>query len=66
LTGNPRRPTGEKASRLSGRSGHDVQTGKMLGHIEVTEPRGLHSVEQMPSGEPLTNLQDHVLWMKAN
>jgi streptogramin lyase len=44
----------------------DRKTGKMLGHIDVTEPRGLHSVEQMPSGEPLTNLQDHVLWMKAN
>jgi DNA-binding beta-propeller fold protein YncE len=44
----------------------DRKTGKMLGHIDVTEPRGLHSVEQMPSGEPLTVLQDHLLWMRAN
>jgi hypothetical protein len=41
-------------------------TGKITGHIDVTEPRGLHSVEQLPSGEPLTNMQDHLLWFRAN
>jgi sugar lactone lactonase YvrE len=43
----------------------DCKTGKMIGHLDVSEPRGLHSVEQMPSGEPLTTLDNQVLWFRA-
>jgi len=43
----------------------DRKTGKMIGHLDVTEPRGLHSVEQMPSGEPVTNLENQLLWFKT-
>ncbi|MGA8441027.1 MAG: peptidyl-alpha-hydroxyglycine alpha-amidating lyase family protein [Candidatus Sulfotelmatobacter sp.] len=43
----------------------DSKTSKMLGHVEVTEVRGLHCVEQMPSGEPVTTLDNHLLWFKA-
>jgi 6-bladed beta-propeller len=43
----------------------DCKTSKMLGHLDVTEVRGLHSVEQMPSGEPVTTLDNHLLWFKA-
>ena len=43
----------------------DCKTGKMIGHLDVSEVRGLHSVEQMPSGEPLTTLDTEVLWFKA-
>ena len=43
----------------------DPKTGKMLGHLDVTEVRGLHSVEQAPSGEPVTTLDNHLLWFKA-
>ncbi len=34
----------------------------MLGHLDVPEKGGLHSVEQMPSGEPLVNLGSQALW----
>ena len=37
----------------------------MIGHLDVSEPRGLHSVEHMPSGEPLTTLDNQVLWFRA-
>jgi len=43
----------------------DCKTGKMIGHLDVSEVRGLPSVEQMPSGEPLTTLDTEVLWFKA-
>jgi streptogramin lyase len=43
----------------------DCKTGKMMGHLDVAEARGLHSVEQMPSGEPLTTLDSQVVWFKA-
>ena len=43
----------------------DRKTGSMLGHLNVSEGRGLHSVEVMPSGEPLTNLENQVLWFRA-
>jgi DNA-binding beta-propeller fold protein YncE len=43
----------------------DSKTGKMLGHLDVTEVRGLHSVEQTPSGDPVTTLDNHLLWFKA-
>ena len=43
----------------------DRRTGKIMGHLDVPEERGLHSVEQMPSGEPLTTMGNQVLWFKA-
>ena len=43
----------------------DCKTGKMIGHLDVSEFRGWHSVEQMPSGEPLTTLETQVLWFRA-
>ena len=43
----------------------DCKTGKMIGHLDVSEVGGSHSVEQMPSGEPLTTLDDQVLWFKV-
>jgi len=43
----------------------DCKTGKMIGHLDVSGVRGLHSVEQMRSGEPLTTLDTQVLWFKA-
>jgi streptogramin lyase len=44
----------------------DPKTGKILGHIDVPEARGLHSVAQMPSGEPITTLGSQLLWFKGN
>jgi 6-bladed beta-propeller len=43
----------------------DRKSGKILGHLDVPEERGLHSVEQMPSGEPVTNLGSQLLWFRA-
>jgi 6-bladed beta-propeller len=43
----------------------DRKNGKILGHLDVPESRGGHSVEQMPSGEPLTTLGNELLWFKA-
>ena len=44
----------------------DRTSGKILGHLDVPEARGGHSVEQMPSGEPLTTLGNELIWFKAN
>jgi 6-bladed beta-propeller len=44
----------------------DPKTGKILGHLDVPEARGGHSVEQMPSGEPLATLGNELIWFKAN
>jgi hypothetical protein len=43
----------------------DCETGRILGHLDVPELRGLHSVEQVASGEPLTTLGNELLWFKA-
>lgn len=43
----------------------DCETGRILGHLDVPEARGLHSVEQVASGEPLTTLGNELLWFKA-
>jgi hypothetical protein len=43
----------------------DRKTGKMLGHLDVSEERGLHSVEQMASGEPIITFGNELLWFKA-
>jgi len=42
----------------------DPQSGKILGHLDVPEERGGHSIELMPSGEPLITLGDELLWFK--
>ena len=42
----------------------DRESGKMLGHLVVQEERGLHSVEQTASGEPVTVLGNQLLWFK--
>jgi 6-bladed beta-propeller protein len=44
----------------------DRKTGQILGHLEVPEPRGGHSVEQMPSGEPIITFGNQLLWFKTN
>lgn len=43
----------------------DRKTGTMVGHIDVAQQRALHSVEQMPSGDPLTTWQDQLVWFRA-
>jgi streptogramin lyase len=41
----------------------DPQSGKILGHLDILE-RGGHSIEVMPSGEPLITLSNELLWFK--
>jgi 6-bladed beta-propeller len=43
----------------------DRKSGEMLGHLDVAETSGLHSVEVMPSGEPVTNLGNQLLWFRS-
>ena len=42
----------------------DPDSGMMLGHLNVPEERGCHSLEVMPSGEPLITLGNQLLWFK--
>jgi 6-bladed beta-propeller len=42
----------------------DPQSGKILGHLNVPEDRGGHSLEVMPSGEPLITLGNEILLFK--
>jgi len=42
----------------------DPKSGKILGHLDVTEERGGHSLEIMPSGEPIITLGNELLWFK--
>jgi sugar lactone lactonase YvrE len=44
----------------------DCNTGDMLGHLDVPEGRSGHSIELMPSGEPLITSGNELLWFKAN
>ena len=44
----------------------DRNTGDMLGHFDIPEPRSGHSIELMPSGEPLITSGNELLWLKAN
>src|ERR1700719_4630589 len=34
----------------------DRRSGEILGHLNVTEPFGLHGIDLTPAGEPVTNL----------
>ena len=42
----------------------DPQSGRILGHLNVPEDRGGHSLEVMPSGEPFITLGNEILWFK--
>jgi hypothetical protein len=44
----------------------DRNTGEMLGHLDVPEARSGHSIELMPSGEPIITSGNELLWFKAN
>jgi hypothetical protein len=43
----------------------DCRTGRIPGDLDVAQARALHSVEQMPSGEPVTTMGNELLWFKA-
>jgi DNA-binding beta-propeller fold protein YncE len=43
----------------------DRNTGKMLGHLDVADKGGLHSMEQTASGEPITVLANQLMWFHA-
>jgi DNA-binding beta-propeller fold protein YncE len=42
----------------------DPRSGKILGHLDVPEERGGHSLELTPSGEPVITLGNGLLWFK--
>ncbi len=42
----------------------DPRSGKILGHIGIPEEKGGHSIELMPSGEPLITMSNELLWFK--
>jgi hypothetical protein len=44
----------------------DPRSGKILGHLDISEARGGHSIELMPSGEPLITLGNELLWFKEH
>jgi hypothetical protein len=44
----------------------DRKSGKILGYVEVSDKGGLHCVEASATGEPITDLANHVEWFKAH
>jgi DNA-binding beta-propeller fold protein YncE len=42
----------------------DPRSGKILGHLDIPEEKGGHSIELMPSGEPLITMGNGLLWFK--
>jgi len=42
----------------------DPRSGKILGHLDIPGERGGHSIDLMPSGEPLITLSNELLWFK--
>ena len=42
------------------------RTGEILGHLDIPEPRGGHSLDLSPSGEPIVTLGNGLLWCKAD
>ena len=42
----------------------DRRSGEILGHLDVTQPFGLHSIDLTPSGEPVTSLGDQILFFR--
>ena len=43
----------------------DPKTGKILGHVPVTEKAGLHTMEEAGNGQPMTSVGNKVVWFKA-
>jgi hypothetical protein len=44
----------------------DRHSGEILGHLDVKEAFGLHSVDLTPSGEPVTVLGNQILWFRRD
>lgn len=44
----------------------DRRTGRILGHLDITESSGGHVLEVLPSGEPIVMQGFGLLWFKAN
>lgn len=44
----------------------DRATGQILGHLNVPETLGLHSLEVSPAGEPVVSLGNELLWFRHN
>lgn len=44
----------------------DRDSGKILGHLTVSEASGLHSIEVSSSGEPIITLGNQLLWFRRN
>jgi streptogramin lyase len=44
----------------------DRQTGDILGHLDLTEPRTGHSVDITQTGEPIVTAGNELLWFKAD
>jgi|HubBroStandDraft_1064217.scaffolds.fasta_scaffold425716_2 hypothetical protein len=44
----------------------DSETGRILGHLDVPEILGLHSIEISPLGEPVTVPGNQLLWFRQN
>ena len=42
----------------------DRRTGKILGHVAVSDRAGLHSVEEAGEGQPMTDVGNSVVWFK--
>jgi streptogramin lyase len=44
----------------------DRKTGNILGYIPVIEKAGLHSVEDVGEGQPMTGIGNKVVWFKSH
>jgi hypothetical protein len=44
----------------------DRESGRILGHLRVAEPSGLHSIEISSAGEPVITLGNQLLWFRRN
>jgi len=44
----------------------DRTSGKILGYVPVTEPKGLHSVEDDGEGQPMTSVGNKIVWFKSH
>jgi hypothetical protein len=44
----------------------DPDSGRILGHLDVPDTLGLHSIEMSSTGEPVITLGNHLLWFRRN
>ena len=44
----------------------DCDSGRILGHLDVTAPLGLHSIDVTSSGEPVISQGNQLLWFRHN